>query len=231
MNNLDVSIALATAPSSAFARLRERPTFWFPLVLQIVVTAAIFYWYYSAVDLEWFKDLVFSNNPDLQKLPDDQRAQAMGMYTRGVLVWGSVVSIALFVPAFLLVQSLYLLLASKVTKMQVGFKHWFAFICWTSLPALLNFVVAAILLLLSDTTQMNPSTLQPLSLNELVFHRPMNAPGFTLLESLNLATLLSWVLMVIGVRNWSQRSWAFSATIIALPIVLIYGIWALLAFR
>ena len=35
MNNLELSVALATAPSSAFAELRERPRFWFPLLLLV----------------------------------------------------------------------------------------------------------------------------------------------------------------------------------------------------
>jgi hypothetical protein len=37
--------------------------------------------------------------------------------------------------------------------------------------------------------------------------------------------------MIIGVRAWSQRSWFFSATFVLLPIVLIYALWAFLAFR
>ena len=48
MNNLDLSVALATAPSSAFDELRERPRFWFPLLLLIASTVALIYWYYSA---------------------------------------------------------------------------------------------------------------------------------------------------------------------------------------
>ena len=36
MNNLALSVALATAPSSAFNELRERPRFWFPLLLIVL---------------------------------------------------------------------------------------------------------------------------------------------------------------------------------------------------
>ena len=51
---------------AAFAELRERPRFWFPLLLLVATTAALNYWYFSMVDIEWFKDAMFGNNPDMQ---------------------------------------------------------------------------------------------------------------------------------------------------------------------
>lgn len=88
MNNLALSVTLATAPSSAFEELRERPRFWFPLLLLVASTVAIMYWYYSMVDIEWLKDAMFSNDPDMQKLPEAERAQAMTMLGRNTLLWG-----------------------------------------------------------------------------------------------------------------------------------------------
>ena len=131
MNNLALSAALATAPSSAFAELRERPRFWFPLLLLVLTTVGMCYWYYSVVDIEWLKDAMFSNNPDIQKLPEDQRAAAMAMFGRNTLLWGSVVGAIFVMPIVFLLQALYLLLAAKVTKLPQGFKHWFALSCWT----------------------------------------------------------------------------------------------------
>jgi len=231
MNNLDLSVALATAPTSAFEELRERPRFWFPLLLLVASTVAVVYWYYSTVDIEWLKDVMFSNNPDIQKLPEAERATRMAMLSRNTLLWGSVVGTIFFLPIVFLVSALYLLLVAKVTKLPQGFKHWFALSCWTALPLLLSTVVAAIFLILSDNSQVNPSVMQPLSLNELALHRPMGSPGYALFESLSIPSVLSWVLMIIGVHVWSQRSWAFSANFILVPTVVIYGVWAFFAFR
>lgn len=231
MNNLALSAALATAPSSAFGELRERPRFWFPLLLVIASTVAIVYWYYSMVDIEWLKDAMFSNDPDMQKRPEAERAAAMAVLGRNTLLWGSVVGAIFVLPIFFLLQSSYLLLAAKVTKLPQGFKHWFALSCWTALPLLVSTVVSAIFLIISDTSQVSPSVLQPLSINELVLHRPIGSPGHTLLESLTVPGVLSWILLIIGVRVWSQRSWAFSAILILLPIVVIYGTWSAFAFR
>jgi hypothetical protein len=231
MNNIALTVALATAPSSAFAELRERPRFWFPLLLVILTTAGLVYWYYSVVDVEWFKATVLSVDPALQRMSEEQRTAAMGMYTRNTLLWGSLIFTLVFIPILYLLQALYLLLAGKVTKLSPGFKHWFALTSWGSLPALLGSVVSAILLIMSDSPQVPPGTMQPLSLNELLIHVPPGGPGYTLLGILGIPTFLSWALMIIGVRTWSRRSWAFSAVYVLLPMVLVYGIWAFFAFR
>jgi len=231
MNNLELTVALATAPSSAFAELRERPRFWFPLLLIVLTTVGVVYWYYSMVDIEWFKDLLFSNDSRFKKMGEDERAAAIAMVTRTPLLWSSVIGPFIGIPILCALEALYLLIAAKVTKLQPGFKHWFALGAWSLLPLVLGNVVAAILLFLSDTTQISPGSLQPLSLNELLFHRPMGSPGQALFESLTIPTFLSFALMIIGIRVWSQRSWAFSTAVVALPWILIYGCWAFFAFR
>jgi hypothetical protein len=136
-------------------------------------------------------------------------------------------------PVVFLVSALYLLLAAKVMSLphDLRFKHWFAFACWTALPTLLSNVVGAIMLALADTPQVGPSAIAPLSLNSLVFQVPMSGAGYSLLESLTIPNFLSWALMIVGVRVWSQRSWAFSVLFILVPAVAIYGVWAILAFR
>ena len=228
MNNLQILVALATAPSSAFAELRERPRFWFPLLLLVITTVGLVYWYYSVVDIEWLKDQMFANNPTI---PEAKRAAAMGMLTRTTLMWTSVVSAFIALPIVLVVSALYWLVAGKIAKLTPDFSHWFAFSCWTSLPVLISTVVAVILLLMSNSPQISLGVTQPLSLNELIFHRPFGSPGQTLLGSLGIPGFLSWVLMIIGIRVWSQRSWLFSVLYVLAPVVVFYGIWAFFSFR
>jgi hypothetical protein len=233
MNNIALSVALATAPSSAFEDLRQRPRFWFPVLLIIVTTAAIWYGYFSVVDFEWFKETVLANNPDVKALPVDQHAAVMAMYTRPMIMWGSVVSIAFVTAIVFLLSALYFWVTAKVTRLpsELRFKHWFAFGAWASLPLVLGNLVSAILLLLSDSPQVSPGTMAPLGLNELLVHAPLGSPAQGLLDSLSIPAFLSWALMIIGVKVWSQRSWLFSSLYILLPAVVIYGIWAFFAFR
>jgi hypothetical protein len=228
MNDPALAVALATAPSSAFTELRERPRFWFPLLLLVVATVAINYWYYSIVDLEWFKDAMFASNPHMS---EQERTAAMGMVTRTTMLWSSVVGTVIFLPIVFLIEALLLFVAAKVTKVPLGYKYWFSMACWSSLPALLGIVVAAIFLIMSDNAQLSPGLIQPLSLNELLVHLPMGSPGESLLQTLGIPAFLSWALLIIGVRTWTQRTWAFSAAFVLVPIVLVYGLWAFFAFR
>jgi len=228
MNDLSVAVALATAPYSAFAELRERPRFWFPLLLVVLTTAAMLFWYYSVVDIDWLKDLMYGNNP---AIPEAQRSVIMSVMNRSRLLWSSVIGVVVVLPVITAVTALYWLLAAKVTKLTPGYKHWFAFTCWTALPVLISHVVAAILLLIRDTPQIGLGVLQPLSLNELVFHLPMGSPAQNLLGSLAIPAFLGWVLQVIGVHVWSQRSWLFGTLFVLLPNAVFFGVWAILAFR
>jgi len=225
MNNIDLTVALATAPSSAFAELRQRPKFWFPLVLLTVVITGMTVWYYNVVDIEWLKEALFAN------MPAEQKAAASGFMTRTTLLWSSVVGTLIVIPAMMAVAALYWFVAGKITKLTPGYVHWFAFSCWTALPMLISSIVGAIFLLISDTTQLAPGVLQPLSLNELIFHRPLGTPGQAFLESLNIPSVLICLLSIIGVHVWSQRTWLFSAIFVMLPWVLFYGIWSLFAFK
>ena len=231
MNNLSTVVALATSPTTAFNDLRERPRYWFPLLLVVLTSAAMVFWYYSYVDIDWLKDAMFSNNPKMLQLPEAQRAQTMAMMSRGAMTWGSTVGALIVVPVFLLIQALYFLVAAKVTKVPLGFKHWFSLTCWTALPALIGSIVGAILLLMSSSPQVSQGILYPLSINELITHLPMGSPGQNFLDALGIPGFLSWALMVIGVHNWSQRSWGYSLIVVFIPIVLVFGIWAAFTFN
>jgi hypothetical protein len=183
------------------------------------------------VDIDWLKDAMFSHHPKFEAMPEDERAAALGMMGRTPMLWSSVVGTLFALPIFYVLHALYLLVVAKITKLPQGFKHWFALTCWTSLPLLLGTVVSAIFLLMSESAQISPSALQPLSLNELLFHRALGTPEQPLLDSLTIPGFLSWALAIIGVRTWSQRSWVFSTIVVAIPIVLLYGIWSFFAFR
>lgn len=231
MNNLAVATALATSPSTAFTELRERPRFWFPLLAVILATVVMIVWYYGVVDIDWLKAQMFEGNPDMQKLSPEQRAGAMQFMGRNTMMFGGIIGASIAIPVFYLINSLYLLLAAKVTKIPLGFKHWFTLTCWSALPALLGALATIILLLLRSNDQVGPGILQPLGLNELFFHKPLGSKGQGFLDALNIPGMLSWVLAIIGLRTWSQRSWLFCSIVILIPAVLIFGIWAMFAFR
>lgn len=231
MTNVELAWSILTAPRVAFMELRERPRFLLPLVLMLAGTVAILAWYYLFVDFPWLTEHMLSANEGVRQMSEAQRSQAAAMMSKPVIMWSSMIAGPLAILVFRLLEAAYYSLAGKITNVQYSFRHWFALSWWTGLPHLFALVVMAVFLLLASSNQVSNEELQLLSLNELFLHRTAQDPGFTLLSSLTILHPWTWVLTVIGVRAWSGRSLLFSAVFALVPIVVIYGAWALIAFR
>jgi hypothetical protein len=227
VNNLQVTSLLFTSPAKAFSELKQKPVFALPMWLILIGTVAVAAWYYSKVDITWFTDQMVATS----KLPDAQRQQMAATITRPVLLWSSVIIAPIVLLAVVAIAALYFKMAGSVTNVRYSFKHWFAFNWWAASPQIIACIASLLILALSSTTQIYPSALQPLSLNELVFHRTMGSPGYNLLSALGVVQVATAWLTYVGVRTWSGRSVLFSLVFALLPVVLIYGVWALVAFR
>jgi hypothetical protein len=231
MNDFALAGQVFTSPAAAFAELRERPRFLVPLLVIVIATVLQMVWYYNAVDIEWLKDHLFSGNARMDSLPPDARERFMSAMTKNTLMWPSVIAITVMVPAIFALLSAYYLLAGKVTNVQHTFKHWFSLNVWSSLPMLVGLAAGSVILLMNGSqAQVGPSELQVLSLNELFFKLTPAHPGAQLLSQINPITAWSWCLSIIAVKTWSNRSWLFSSVFVLLPVVLIYGGWALAVF-
>ena len=219
LSNLQIASLLFTQPREAFARLKENPRFALPLWAALIGTAATVLWYYSAVNMEWLQE---------QMIPPDAPAasQPPPAMPRGVLIWVSLLAGVVGLLVIRGVEAVYFLLAGYLTNVRYRFRQWFAFSWWASSPQLLALIPSLLLLMFGDVQTMDMSELQPLSLNELLFHRTINEPGFSLFTTLTLLHIASWALTIVGVRVWSGRSLAYSVIYAMLPAVLIYGTWA-----
>jgi len=227
MNDTTLAGNLVTSPTTAFQELRERPRFLSVFLIVVLSTAALVYWYYQAVDMAWLKDHLFTDNPAFKNMDDDTRARAMGNMSPNAMTYGALISVLIVLPILFLLQALYFWVAGKITNVQYSFKHWFSFVAWSSLPALGATLSGVVVLLMhGSNAQMGPSELQVFSLNELWLQLKPNEAGYQLAISINLLSLWSWALTVIGVKCWSNRSWLFSSIFALLPSVLIYGGWA-----
>jgi len=231
MNNIQLAGAMLTSPSAAFAELRERPRFLILLLILIVAMAVQQYWFFTAVDFEWLKDHMFSGSKRFESMPPEARERAMSMMSQNVMTWSSVVSVSIMMPLVMTIVSAYYMLAGKITNVQMSFKHWFSLSVWTSLPMLIGVAAACAILLAQDSNaQIGPSELQVLSLNELFFKLPPSHPAAQMLMQVNPIAIWSWVLAVIGVKTWSNRTWLFASAYVMLPVLVVYGVWAYFAF-
>lgn len=231
LSNLEVAGALVTSPSTAFAALKERPTFWFPLLAVCVSTAAVLIWYYSIVDIEWLKDRLLSGGSRSSRMTEQQREQTAKLLSAGFMMGTSIVSIVVTIPILRALEALYFTLAGNVVNLRCKFQQWFSLACWTALPHLIATAAMAVYLLTATSNQISNEELSLLSLNELFFNKTPADKGFALLSSLTLLHPWCWWLTVVGVRVWSGRSWRSASVFALTPIVLVYGGWALWTFR
>jgi hypothetical protein len=227
MNNLQMTSLLFTSPAQAFSQLKQKPVFALPMWLVLIGTIAVTAWYYSKVDISWFTDQMAA----AAKLPAERQQQMAATVTRPILLWSSVIAAPLVLLIIVSISALYFMLAGSLTNVRYSFKHWFAFNWWAASPQIIAIIPSLLILALSSTTQIFPGALQPLSLNELVFHRAMGTPGYNLLSTLGLVQVATVWLTYVGVRAWSGRSVTFSLVFALLPVVLTYSVWALVAFR
>jgi|JRYD01.1.fsa_nt_gb hypothetical protein len=231
MNNMELTSALVTAPTKAFENLKEKPRFLFPLLVLVLSTLAVMFWYYRIVDFDWLIDRMLSANPQMSRMSEQEREAAMKMMSPGVIMWSSLIGVVAALVIARVVETLYYLLAGSVTNVRYSFKQWFSLSCWTALPAVIGTLSMAVFLLTSGNNQISNEELNLLSLNELIFHVPFGGKGYVLLSSLTLLHPWIWWLTVLGVRTWTGRSWLFSSLFVLTPIVLLYGGWALWAFK
>ncbi len=217
-----------TSPAQAFTELKQKPVFALPMWLIIIGTVMVTAWYYSKVDIAWFQVQALA----AAKVSAAQQQQLAAAPMRSILVWGSAIVSPIALIIVVSISALYFMLAGSLTNVRYSFKHWFAFNWWASSPQIIGFIPSILILALSNTAQKPVnSVLASLSLNELLLHRPMGSAGYTLLSALGLVQIAAACLTYVGVRAWSGRSPLFCLVMALLPSVLIYGIWALIAFR
>jgi hypothetical protein len=225
---MQVARLLFTSPAQAFTALKEKPVFALPMVLVILGSIAATATYYSKVDIAWLQDQLISQ---MKNLTADQQSMVAGRMTRPVLLWTSVISTPIGLTIAMVIGAVYFLVVGQITKVRYSFNHWFSFCWWIASPQVLGSVIAILTVMLSGSTQMGTGSLQPLSLNELVFHKNLGEPGYTWLSSIGLIQIASLWLTYIGIKAWSGRSTTFCLLFTLLPMLVIYGVWALFAFR
>jgi hypothetical protein len=216
-----------TSPTKAFAAVKEKPVYVLPMILTLLGVAAITGGYYAKVDIAWLQDQMAT----AAHMTSEQQQQVASRVTRPILLWGSAISAPIATFIIVLLGTLYYTVAGNLSNVRYSFNQWFAFSWWAGSPQIIAFIPSLLILMLSRSTQISASALQPLSLNELIFHRATGTPGYSLLSALGLVQVATLWLTYVGVRAWSGRSTLFCLIFTLLPTVLIYGVWAFFAFR
>jgi hypothetical protein len=214
-------------PGKVFEDLRERPRFALPLLLLLVLSAALPLWYFLAVDSAWYVQHMMLaagrevSAADLEKMkaimPGTQRMAYFGAASATIV---GVIVVCLY--------ALYLMLAGKVTGAAMSFKRGMSLICWSNMPSLLGLVVALV-----GVATMQPHTaiesLMLTNIDPLLVQLPPESPWLGLARGFSLINFWTWFLLALGWRTFNRASWSQSAIVALLPSVVIYGAMAAFA--
>lgn len=225
----ETCINIFTSPTEAFRSLQKNPTKLFPLLLVVILNAAVLGWYFSIVDYAWFVDDILSAQDMSEDDLTEAREGMMSMSINTFAMFG-VLAGSLGLVAINLLQAAYLSLVAALRGDEFKFPHWFSLVCWAGLPILLTITGSAVTILLSPNGQLSPTGLDPLTLSNLGVSST-NASVLTLTQSISLSTFWSTGLMVFGYHQWTETSWLRAIITVLSPYLCILGVWAFFAFN
>lgn len=229
VSNFSILTNIITAPKSAFHTLKEKPSVLFPLLLIILLSAAMTSYYFSTVDFPWMIEQTVMQLGEMSIAEQDQMRDGFSFMTPlimgGMAIAGTVLSLGFTFAVY----GAYILLISKIMNLGLSFKHGVTLISWASVVTIFSTIATFVNISLADGGRLPLETMDPLTLDALIFNLPYGNSLKSLAVSINLMQLWGYFLMVVGFSVWTKKS-MLSSTIIALgPIICIYCIWLLIA--
>ena len=209
-------------PSPTFARLKDKPRAWVPLLVLIALTLAITWWYVATLDFAWFREHMLAVQGTIKP---EERAALDHFFTRDRMLWTLGIGTLVGTPVMFALTAVYYLLAGKVMGSGIGYGKWFGFAAWTSIPRLLALPLMALQIATSGG-RLTMEDANMVSLNYLLLHLPLSNPWVSFASNLDLTSLWTMALAAIGLKAWTGRSTAACTFAAVLPYVLVYGIWA-----
>ena len=226
---LTTAINIFAAPTEAFDALHIRPSIAFPLLLSIIGTMAIYFWYFQVVDYDWYVDDIISRMGNASAAQQEQIRDAMNLQSQTVMTVTSTIGGAISLLVIYALQAGYLALVSALEGTGVRFRQWFSLVSWTSLPYLLVLLVMAVNIILNPNGQLSIYEANSLSLASLGFSGGDSLILSGILDGINLPMFWSVALTAMGYHRWLNCSWTKSLAVVLAPYAVILGALAYFA--
>jgi len=213
-------------PNGVFNALAKTNNWsWLPFFLVTGLSFVSVYMYFSFVDFDWYVEfMVAETMSDVS--PAEQNAYRNAMNQTVALVGAGVMTFL----GPIIVNAIFAVYLNAMTKRDEsntqGFTDWYGFIWWTQMPAILNALIALVIMLMSSNHEVLPTVLGPLSMAYL-FSIDMGSAWFGILSSLRLDMIWSIYLMTVGISCWTSFDTKKSLIIAIAPMVIIYTLWAM----
>lgn len=221
MNEAARVVGVITSPESAFADIARRPSWIVPMVLVILSSLALMWFFNQRVGWDRFIDTTLANDPRIEKLPPEQKAAVLAQQRKFVPIMGWV-GPAVGTPV---VAAFIALVCMGVFNLAMGsqfkFKSLFSITTYSFIPGILHSLLAILVMHLKDPDEFDIE--HPTAFNLGVILDPDKSAKWlqSLLGSVDLFVLWSILLLAIGIHQLDRkRPFSSCLTGVLIPWVL-----------
>jgi len=227
MSELSRLIGVFFEPKKAFADIAERPRWIVPLLIAIVFGAGYIYAFNRHIGWEPYLRRAFDTNPQVQRLPAEQRERVFETQLRVVPV-ASIAGAVVFTPlTFLAGAAIALGIVKGLMGTPIRFKQAFSVFAYSWLPHAVYLVLSTVVMFVTR----NPGDFDLQNgffSNPGAFMDPMTAPKFLRAVANNLDVFVIWTLLLIatGLKAAGGKKLSFGGALFA--VVLPFGVYVLI---
>ncbi|MDC3190193.1 YIP1 family protein [Pseudoalteromonas elyakovii] len=230
-NVMTALVDIFISPSKAFNGLKEAKGWSFvAFILLAGILAASMFAFYNKADPQFLIDQqVAAASVDATIAEQKMIRQSMEQ-TVDLQVWfaifGGIIGLAVINA---LMAGYYLFVSKQDPEANYGYGAWYGFGVWAMMPLVIYYLGFLILVLTASTNQISQTLMNYSSINQLLIGLEIGHPFYTLLESLNIFSIWSIFIAAIGLKNWTNFTFNKALLFAALPSIVIYGIWTVIA--
>ena len=231
-NAFSALLDIYISPSKAFNGVEHAKGWsWLAFITISLVSMASIYIFYSTVDMQFLvNEQVAAASVDATIGEQKMIRQSIEQNAE-IQVWISMISIVLGTAIIAAIMAVYYMLIAKLDpESEHSYGAWYGFTIWTMMPNIILSLGALALVLSASTDQLSQTVVFNFaSINQLVVGLEPGSAFYTLLESLNLFSLWGIGLGMVGLKCWTSFSTNKALLFSALPTLVIFGIWAIIA--
>ena len=230
-NVMTALVDIFISPSKAFNGLKEAKGWSFvAFILLAGILAASMFAFYNKADPQFLIDQqVAAASVDATIAEQKMIRQSMEQ-TIDLQVWfamfGGIIGLAVINA---LMAGYYLFVSKQDPEANYGYGAWYGFGVWTMMPMIISSLGLLILVLTASTDQISQTLFNYASINQLLIGLEIGHPFYTLLESLNIFSIWGIFIAAIGLKSWTNFTFNKALLFAALPSIVIYGIWTVIA--
>ncbi|MAD05506.1 MAG: YIP1 family protein [Pseudoalteromonas sp.] len=230
-NVMTALVDIFISPSKAFNGLKEAKGWSFvAFILLAGILAASMFAFYNKADPQFLIDQQVAVASVDATIAEQKMIRQSMEQTIDMQVWfamfGGIIGLAVINA---LMAGYYLFVSKQDPEANYGYGAWYGFGVWAMMPLVIYYLGFLILVLTASTNQISQTLMNYSSINQLLIGLEIGHPFYTLLESLNIFSIWSIFIAAIGLKCWTNFTFNKALLFAALPSIVIYGIWTVIA--